>query len=347
MIQAVEIRNFQSLRHVEVELGGLTVIVGPTSSGKSAFTRAVRTLTSNQRGSAFITHGEKLTTITATTDKGTVTLTRGKSTADNAYTVIPADDPAAQRTYTKLGADTPEEVSAFLGIEAKDPINYAGQFDKPYLLDDTGGEVARVLGALTNVNVIFEGARESNRRKSGNVSTLRTRASDLEGIQAKLPQYRELKVQAAALDTAEQLISEATRIQRRIAQLTEVVEQQSIAENTISRLEPYLSVKIPDEQEILTAAAKLTSYRDALREQQAAGALVRSTQEALTAAQEREAALHTEYAEAVGAIEDGIAGWFAVMATITALPDGQPAVTLDEAIRVATLYIEETAKVDS
>ena len=346
MISHVEVRNFQSLHHVELELQPLTVIVGPSNVGKSAFTRALRTLTSNKRGSEFITHGEKLTTISARTDKGTVTLTRGRGTNDNSYTVIPDDDPAAQRIYSKLGGETPEEVSLFLGIESRDPINYAGQFDKPYLLDDSAGEVARTLGALTNVNVIFEGARESNRRKGAKVSTLRTRAADLEAIQAKVPQYRTLKSQIAALDTAEQLIEVATRISRRIAQLTEAAEQLKISTETIRRLKPYLDLEIPDEQPIIRAAAKLTSYRDALLEQRAAATAVEAKSDALKTATTHEQQLATQFAEVLGQLAGGIKNYVETHGrTLDIHPETQQQIiTVDEAAELAAKYISETLK---
>lgn len=348
MITGIEIRNFQSLGHVELELAPLTVIVGPTSSGKSAFTRALKTLTCNARGNAFITHGERLTTITARTDKGTVTLTRGKGTSDNSYTVIPVDNPEAQRTYTKLGGETPEEVSEFLGIASKDPINYAGQFDQPYLLGEgtSAGEVARVLGALTNVNVIFEGARESNRRKGAHASTLKTRAADLELIQAKLPQYRELKGQIAALDDAEQLITAATRIQRRIAQLTEAIEQLSVAESTIDRLAAQSSIEIPDEQPIIAAAAKMTAYRAALLEQRNAAALVKSTAEALESTTTAEQQLSQEFEQLLTQLAGGIQQYYETHAGfIMRVEDpAQQFIEVKVAAELAAQYISETLK---
>lgn len=343
MIQSVEIRNFQSLRHVSLEPGKLTVIVGPSSVGKSAFTRALRTLTSNRRGADFISHGERIASISATTERGTVTLTRGKGTADNAYVVIPADHPEQQRTYTKLGGETPEEVSRFLGIDSRDPINYAGQFDKPYMLDDSGGEVARVLGALTNVNVIFEGARESNRRKLSHAATLRTRADDLEAIRARVPQFRAIKAQDEALSRAEALIAEATQTQRSIARLTEAVEQQRIADDLIARLEPIASRPVPSDEGITEAAARLTAYRDALRERQEATKHQAATQEAYEAAEAAQRALEADYDELIGSIGDNLAGWFAAVAEKYE-HEGTTYVTLTEAVRVAALYIEEQAK---
>ena len=218
MLSNIDIRNFQSLHHINIELAPFTVIVGPSSSGKSAFTRAVRTLTSNARGDGFITHGERTATITATTDKGTAVLQRG---AINQYTLIPHKE-QNKKTFTKLGGAVPEEVTEFIGIAAKDPINYANQFDMPYLLSASAGDVARTLGELTNVQVIFEAAREANRRRNNQAATLKVKAADYKGITEKLEDYKALKGQLAAIASAEKHITQAATLETRISKLTEL-----------------------------------------------------------------------------------------------------------------------------
>lgn len=268
MLQRVEIRNFQSLKHVDLELGPLTVIVGKSSSGKSALTRALRTLTSNARGTSFITQGERVCTITATTEHGIVSLKRGKAAngKDDEYAIQPSDPEIQKRTYTKLGGTVPPEVSEFIGIASKDPINYAGQFDRPYLLDDSGGEIARVLGALTNVNVIFEGARESNRRKLSANSMLKTRREDLEGLRARIEHYRPLKAQLAALKRAEEHIERARELKKQADEIAEALEDLSIAATAVKRAEKVLSVPIPDEGPILAARSRIREYEAVLEE---------------------------------------------------------------------------------
>lgn len=343
MISHIDIRNFQSLHHVSLELDRLTVIVGPTSSGKSAFTRAMRTLTSNKRGSDFITHGERITTITARTDKGTVSLKRGKGTADNEYVVIPDANPDEQRTYKKLSGETPQEVSDFLGIESKNPINYAGQFDKPYLLDDSAGEVARTLGALTNVNVIFEAAAESNRRKNANAATMRTRANDLEAITAKSGQYRALKGQRDALTEAEDALETARGLERRITRLSHAISVHELAEQSIQQLSPFLDLVVPDEQPIIQAAAKLTAYRAALVERQQADKHAAATTDALATVTTQLDTVEQEFSSLLGQLGEGILLYFTQHSKSLKLFQNT---TIDagEASQLAARYIAETLK---
>jgi DNA repair ATPase RecN len=318
-IHRLRVRNFQSLHDIELELLPFTVIVGPSSSGKSALTRALRTLVSNRRGTEWITHGERTASITAETDAGTVTLTRSRSSAssDNAYTLTPADNPEAQRTYAKLGGDTPEDVSRFLGINsgttATPPINFAGQFDKPFLLADSTADVARTLGALTNVNIIFEGARESNRQKLANAVTLRTRAADLEAVKARVPEFRALKAQDVALTAAEQIIEHARQLERQIARLSQALDIVTVIEPSLPRLQRLADIVVPDETSILRAQSALSSFQQALTRIPTLARAQQAAQQAYDVIDTQEAKLLADYAEFTGEITDSLHGWIGGM----------------------------------
>lgn len=276
MLQSIEVRNFQSLHHVSLTLAPLTVIVGPSSSGKSAFGRAVRMLASNARGTSFITHGETVCTVTAVTDRGRVTLRKGK---EDSYVVIPHPDQhdsgiehpdlSLQQTFTKLAGSVPEEVSAFLGIPPKDAINFAGQFDRPYLLDDTGNEVARTLGDLTNVTMVLEAAREGRRLSLAQNSTLKTRRADLAADEARIDEYRPLKDQRAALERAETLIVTAGEHRARLERLDSLTQSLRDAATALKSIQDIPAV--PDIQRVREAKrlaerlARLDTFAAGLR----------------------------------------------------------------------------------
>lgn len=298
MLTSIDIKNFQSLHHVALDLSAFTVIVGQSSSGKSAFTRAVRTLTSNRRGTDFISHGERTCTITARTERGTVALKRTRGT-DSEYVIVPQDNPQGQTRFTKLGGETPPEVSSFLGIEAKEPINYASQFDKPYLLDASASEVARTLGALTNVNVIFEAARESNKRKLAAAATLRTRAADYAAVEAVLPKYRALRSHQDAIAQAEQHM--LTAIQRRTDAnaLKALIEAHERAAATYDRVAHQNVLPIPTTEAIEHAAQQLSEYEALLTS-------LRSSRARINDAQAQQALADTAISEALNGYDEAL-----------------------------------------
>ncbi len=237
-------------------------------------------------------------------------------------------------------------MSRFLGIEAKDPINYAGQFDKPYLLDDSSGEVARTLGALTNVHVIFEAARESNRRKLAAAQQHRTRAADLQAIKEKIPSYRNVKAQAAALTEAEEHIERARALDKQQTRLHRAIETLTASARALAALEQQADIEIPSEQPMLDAQAALRAFDAALRTQQQAAQAYQAAEEQLTAAQD---ALYTQeeaYADLIGELSDDMAGWvggYTLDATRKIQQDGKTYIEEQYVIEMLTAFVETRA----
>lgn len=265
MLSRIEVRHFQSLHHVDLELDRFTVIVGASSSGKSAFTRALRTLTSNARGTSFIEHGEQTCVITAVGDAGTVSVSKGKT--DN-YRIVPLEGP--EKTYTKLHGEVPEQATEILGIPAKDAINFAGQFDMPYLLKASPSEVARILGELTNADVVFNAAKESNRRRLAAASTLRVKSEDLADIGSRAEKYATLRTRLDALESAESLVLQAQALDERITDLDRLTSKLESATERHARALSASGVEVPsvavaqeaeDDLTALIALLKLTSAR--------------------------------------------------------------------------------------
>ncbi len=56
-LTSIKIKNFQSLRAADIELGRVTVIVGQNDLGKSALFRAVRAASEATQGTDFVTYG--------------------------------------------------------------------------------------------------------------------------------------------------------------------------------------------------------------------------------------------------------------------------------------------------
>jgi DNA repair exonuclease SbcCD ATPase subunit len=229
----LEVRNFQSLRKVDLDLGLFTVIVGPSSSGKSALMRAFRALASNVRGSGVITRGQKAMAITARTETHTVTLER--TDRSGAYRI---SDGGSDLTFTKLAGEVPEHVTTALRIDPvteRGSVNFAGQFDKPYLLDESGAAVARELGELTNVTQIFEAVRTANRVRASAASTLKTRRSDLDAVKEALGGFQGLTERVRLLEQAEKLDAERQALQARAGRLGTAITTLRITQRAIEK----------------------------------------------------------------------------------------------------------------
>lgn len=291
MISHLTIRDFQSLHDVSLPLKPFTVIVGPSSSGKSATTRALKTLTSNARGSAFISNWAKTTVIEATLadsegERGSVRLTRGTTTESNSYEILPPEDyPNYPSTrFTKLGGSVPEEITEFLRLPPNSALHFASQFDKPYLLDDSAADVARTFANLTNVEVVFAAAREANRTRLATNSTLKTRRQDLERVQARFPEFRALKGHMQAINDAETLLTDARDLQARSLTLALLIQDFSSATTTIERTATVLARPLPSD--LLDVAQgtyeQITRLRDITARLSASQAVLARTEPILT-----------------------------------------------------------------
>lgn len=256
----LSIRDYQSLASVDLALDPFTVIVGPSSSGKSALTRAIRTLCSYGRGSSFVSTWAKRSVIEADiADRdgmpvGRVSLTRGPKTEDNRYVILPPEQQpnAPESVFSKMGGAVPEEVTAFLGILPDSPLTFAGQFDRPYLLADSPAEVARTFAALTNVHTVFAAAREANRTRLERAQRQRIKAEDLEQITARKDEFRTLGTRLKAQNTAEAHMVTARGISQASVDVYEWQQILGDSDEAIERTSRILSRPVPTIERVET-----------------------------------------------------------------------------------------------
>lgn len=269
MLEQVTIRNWQSLVNVDLLLGRFTAIVGPSSSGKSALMRALRAVASNVSGTDKITRGQKTAAISVRTDTHLVTLEHGRFSNDTApgwyYRLLPVG--GTEERYTKLNRAVPQAITDALRIDPVPTkgasINFASQHDPPFLLLDSGANVARTLGELTNVDRIFEAGREALRRRNAASSTLKTREADLAALIADAKQYAGLPQRLSAIQKAEQTAEKAAALVDQASRLRDAAERLEVAQGVLERsaVLPELPSFAPVEQ----AQQRLDSFKALLR----------------------------------------------------------------------------------
>lgn len=233
MINRVHVRNFQSLADVRLDLGLFTVIVGPSSSGKSALIRAFKALASNVRGTGNITRGQKAMSVTVWTDTHVITLERSERAGHYKLATLNGEPDV----FGKLNGAVPAAVTDALRIDPvgdSGSVNFAGQFDRPYLLDESGSAVARQLGELTNVTQIFEAVRAAVRVATSTNTTLKARRADLDLLRSRLADY-------AGLGDRLQLLERVDTLDQRRRDLTVRIRDLSAAITTVEQAQDVLS----------------------------------------------------------------------------------------------------------
>lgn len=257
MLNILEINDYQSLWHLKLRFKRFTVITGPTGSGKSAVLRAIRLLAFNELGTSYIRTGAKRCEVLASdgSENWAVSITRSSSRGSDKYLLLKPglDQPIV---YTKLGGKTPEEVTQFLGLTE---LNFASQFDRPFLLAESGAEVARVLGRLTNVTLLFNAARESNTRRLRAAHRLEDARQEEARLKTELQRYAGLPQRVGKLDNAAAALQLAQGYQARADRLRALLGAVTTAQATLQ------SVVVPPPVPSLTGLQNGVAWVERLR----------------------------------------------------------------------------------
>lgn len=224
MIKKIEICCFQSHKRSVLKLTpGVNVIVGPSDSGKSAIFRALNWCINNKpQGEAFRSYwGGKTSCSIEFSDGSFVQREKDK---EHVYTTIDEDD--NEETFKAFKTDVPEEVKKILNI---DDVNCQMQHDRPYLLSNSSGDVAKVINKIANLSDIDEtisNVRKRTLQVSREVQTLTQLQAEYE---EQLLAYKDLVKREKAVKAYEDLNEAVKSVSKDI---TEV-------ENSIVLVEKY------------------------------------------------------------------------------------------------------------
>lgn len=167
-VKLVYLENFQSHHRSKLTLapaGHLTVITGPSDSGKTAILRALRLLAYNTpQGTDYIRVGQNGAAVAVHLADGTIiTRERTRGTV-NRYRVVEAS--GAEQVYEGFGTDVPVRVQELIGIRPVNVgdldlnLNLAEQLDGPFLGKTiSAGARAKVLGKLAGTAAVDQAAK--------------------------------------------------------------------------------------------------------------------------------------------------------------------------------------------
>jgi len=254
MINKVRIQNFQSLKDISLDLGRITVILGKSDVGKSAFVRAMSSFFSNRVNKSYAHFDNYPIKVSLTkdgkegyvsrTNKGVFYFLDGKS-------------------YSKTERQVPEEIFAWLNLhpfkvdsDVSLFFNVHSQFDPPFLLQDSSLLIPKVVGKISNLNIAMMALRSMNADVVSFSQELSVKKKDLEEAEAKVEQFEDLEEEEKILQQVTRLLSDVDVLESRIAFLEDFIklynefsssvssykDEVSTTENAISVLEPFTSL---------------------------------------------------------------------------------------------------------
>lgn len=233
MLEKVTAENFQAHANLEITFDPkITVIVGPTDSGKSSVVRTLRWACLNQpRGSDFLRHGEDSLSVKIQIDGHTVE--RAKKKEANHYSL---DD----SNFTAFGATIPETVSNFLSM---DDLNFQQQHDAPFWLSLSAGEVSRQLNSIVDLEIIDKATAsikskvlDQKRQIDRNMEKLRVEKKKLEDLSWTVEAKSGLDHLQAVAESIESLAGKTTSLRRNIVAIDNINVQAALSNSKLSAL---------------------------------------------------------------------------------------------------------------
>lgn len=172
MITHVRIQDFQGIEDIEFECGPITVITGESDTGKSSIVRAIYAAAFNSYPRGHVRAGAKTSKIGIDLEDP-ISIQAEKGEGVNVYKLFDG----AEVKWERVGTEVPEAITGvleFRQLELDDGTrftpNIQRQFDPPFLLTESPSKVAKVLGTLTNISILYGAVKVANawERRSNN-----------------------------------------------------------------------------------------------------------------------------------------------------------------------------------
>ena len=275
-IKRIELQNFQSHVKTIIEPAGpgfLTVITGPSDSGKTAIIRALKWLLYNQpQGAEFTRTGASMVRM-AINYAGGITVARERTKATKRYKIIrlETDNQATEpEVFEGFGAGVPLEVQEITGVRTVKiadqdlMLNLSEQLDGPFLgqrsISSPGR--AKILGKLAGteeIDVAGAGVGKDLYRRGQDEKRL---ASEIEGLEKRIEEFAWLEKLGKKIAKLEQLLS---GIKERQTKLTTLEEKRNellrIQEEMIYTIEALNRWRVLPKAEAATKKAETAAIR--------------------------------------------------------------------------------------
>jgi len=214
MITKIVLNAFQSHENSELLLHpGVNVIIGKSDSGKSAIFRAVNWVRTNRpTGDAFRSSFGGTTKCSLFLNEIEVSRIKDKST--NEYHLN-------DEVFTALGTSVPEEVEKALNLEE---INMQSQFDRPFLLDSSPGEIANHFNRLANIEKINESLGTIRKKMHALDSSITGQREHIKEVKEKLTSFIDLSQLEMQVEVLEQDESNKNQLSSKIGILSKLIE---------------------------------------------------------------------------------------------------------------------------
>lgn len=240
------IENFQSHEYTEINfVPGLNVFVGPSDSGKSSILRALRWVLFNQpRGIDFIRTGATKCQVRLILDDETeIIRLRGKSV--NRY-ILRAN--GEEEIYESFGQGPhPMILQAHqmipLAWDQKETLlQFGSQLEGPFLLSESGGSKAKLIGRISGAHWIDLALKEATRERNQVLSEMRQVEKQKESIVERLESYHDVPQLEEAVKRAFEIYQHIQAIKQKLERLAILSKQLQTIRSEQEKQKELLSI---------------------------------------------------------------------------------------------------------
>lgn len=226
MINQLIIQNYQSHKKSTLDFhSGVNIIIGPSDSGKTAILRSLRWLIWNRPGGdAFrSTWGGDTVVTLKTTDNNTIIRAKHK---DNLYKLN-------DLRFIAFATDVPKEIKEALNVS---DINFQTQFDQPFLLTNSPGEVAAHFNKIAHIDQIDTSNKKINSWIQDLKTDIKKGTTKVEELEAEIKEFEYLEKMEIDIEALEEVEKQLSLISSGNSKLQKLIDSITEVENEIEEI---------------------------------------------------------------------------------------------------------------
>ena len=266
----VEIKNFQAIDDLKLEIEGFTALVGRSNIGKSSVVRALRCALSGSSGSDFVRHDARscprlqgaktckcFASVKLSFADGNALLWEKGGRGVNRYTVWRAGEKCV---YDRVGqhVDLPDFMESSLSpVKLADSLlQVSSQFEAPFLLNLSGPAVASILSDIGQLDEINQALAAVAKDRRAAVATRKVRERDVEAVTARIATYANLDAHVERVEAVQRSAQACNEVQGRVQLAARFITQVAEAAASLRRLAAVAEAKPPGIDGLLEAAKR-------------------------------------------------------------------------------------------
>jgi energy-coupling factor transporter ATP-binding protein EcfA2 len=251
----IEVKGFQAIENVELEIDRFTAIVGGSNIGKSSVVRAIKCALTNSSGTSFVRHDEycarKLRGHKTCKCQASVHIVMEgfdllweKGDAINKYLFN-------KQVYDKPGTGIPEFLvtTGFSPVKIGDTsgsIQIADQFFPIFMLNQSGPAIAEAISDVSRLDRINRASKAAEKDRKEASSARKLREEDSLTLRLRLQRYVGLDDAVKKVVDLEQKSTEVDDIEASVSVLSGFIESTRLIASQIRTLTTVSSVAVPE-----------------------------------------------------------------------------------------------------